>query len=93
VVQEVAATAVADACFSLEIAEASPEEARAFLGLLGCEIGNRRVYRLRGEEVRGFVAAGALSWIEDPEGSVHEPGALSRGHLPKHVDVFADEYT
>ncbi|MDT0345991.1 hypothetical protein [Streptomyces litchfieldiae] len=90
--KDVAALAVADSYYSLDIAEATEEEAERFLQLLGCDVGDRRIYRLRGGTSTGFVAAGALYWLEDPEGSVHEPSALSSGHAPEHIDVYTDEY-
>jgi hypothetical protein len=90
--KNVAAIAVADGYFSLEIAYATSEEAERFLDLLGCDIGDRQIYRLHGDGVSGFIAAGSLYWVDDPEGSVHEPSVLSSGYEPKHVDVFTDEY-
>lgn len=60
----------------LKVSLADEAETEEFIRFLNCEIGNRKLYVLRGGDEIGYVLAGALYWVDDHEGSTEEPGVL-----------------
>jgi hypothetical protein len=90
---DVAAAAVLDHYFAPELNRATAEETAAFAALLGARaggFGDRKVYRIRGEGGVGYVAAGSLTWLADPDGDITLPSHLSTGRLPVAPDAFTD---
>lgn len=74
--KNVAALAVAENYYRLEISLAGEVEKIEFCRFLKCEIGERNLYVLHGEESAGYVLAGAMYWIDDEAGSTGERSVL-----------------
>lgn len=87
--KNVAALAIAESYFALEISLASPDEIAAFQSLLHCPIGDRKLYALRGDDSVGYVLASAVYWFDDPVAMTEDPSVfvddLGRG---ADVEVF-----
>ncbi|WP_157554186.1 hypothetical protein [Nocardia crassostreae] len=74
--KNVATLALMESFIPLEISLADEVEVEKFRRFLKCELGNRNLYALRGEDGLGYVLAGALYWVDDHDGSTEEPSVL-----------------
>ncbi|MGW4369771.1 hypothetical protein ACWEKT_29390 [Nocardia takedensis] len=74
--KNVAAVAVSENYFPLEVAYANAQEVDEFRRFMHCELGDRTLYALRGQREVGYVLASGLYWIDDPDGSTSEPSVL-----------------
>jgi hypothetical protein len=74
--KNVAALAVTESYYPLEVSLANEEDLQAFSRFLSCEIGSRHLYVLRGEASIGYVLAGAMYWVDDAKGSTEGPSVL-----------------
>lgn len=74
--KNVAALAVSENYFPLEVSLAKEAELKDFQQLLKSEIRDQNLYILRGDDSVGYVLAGAVYWIDDPIGSIREKSVL-----------------
>lgn len=74
--KDVSAMALVDSYYPLEISRGGDCEFASLHDLLGCSLGDRKIYVLQSGESRGYVVAGALYWIDDPDGSTSSESAL-----------------
>ncbi|MBB1158141.1 hypothetical protein [Amycolatopsis dendrobii] len=86
--KNVSALAVVDSYYPLVISEAEPSDFERFSALLNVELGNRKLYVLRGSDSMGYIVAGALYWADDPEGSASEESVLLGYQRARAVEVF-----
>lgn len=87
--KNVAALAVRENYYALEISLAGRADVREFNRFLKCEIGDRNLYVLRDDVSTGYVLAGAMYWIDDATGSIEDPSLLlaESGRSPD-IDIF-----
>ena len=74
--KNVAAMALVENYYPLEISLGDERQFEPLRDLLNCTLDDRKLYILRGGESRGYVVAGALYWIDDPDGSTSSESVL-----------------
>lgn len=78
---DVSVLAVADSYFPLRIEKGTPEQMQQVAQLLEWRplLPDGNLYVLRGGDSVGYVMAGSVTWIDDPNGSTDERSVLLGG--------------
>ncbi|MFE1963119.1 hypothetical protein [Streptomyces sp. NPDC059479] len=79
--RDVLVVAINDWYYPLVVDYGTSEELEALRSLLRFDssLGERKLYALRGSSSVGYLIAGSVSWIDDPDGSTSEPSVLLGG--------------
>lgn len=86
--KNVAALAVSESYYPLKVSLADDADIEVFQRFLKCEIGDRNLYVLYGDDSVGYVLAGAAYWLDDPIGSTEEPSVLiAESSRSKDIEV------